>query len=143
MSGNLAGCAATALLCTKYSTPSRAHLLLRLPPLQCVLQGVSWNLGVTAAELISTGAIPPCVCVAIDSAGPYRWAGFWGEALTAGFMFCKKKIKFLLHIRLPSSAGSYWRWQIDNRNTSVTARFDSCCRSYNYLPFPPGIGIGN
>ncbi|KAF6258832.1 Alpha/Beta hydrolase protein [Scenedesmus sp. NREL 46B-D3] len=35
-------------------------------------QGVSWNLGVTAAELIASGAIPPCVCVAIDSAGPYR-----------------------------------------------------------------------
>jgi hypothetical protein len=48
-------------------------LLLLLSP-RCVPQGVSWNLGVTAAELISTGAIPPCVCVAIDSAGPYRCA---------------------------------------------------------------------
>ena len=35
-------------------------------------QGVSWRLGYAAAHLIGIGAIPPCVLVAIDSAGPYR-----------------------------------------------------------------------
>jgi hypothetical protein len=54
-------------VCTKLTTLT---LPVLLPP--CLPQGVSWNLGVTAAELISSGAIPPCVCVAIDSAGPYR-----------------------------------------------------------------------
>ncbi|KAF8061885.1 ybbA [Scenedesmus sp. PABB004] len=34
--------------------------------------GVSWNLGEAAAGLISIRAIPPCVCVGVDSAGPYR-----------------------------------------------------------------------
>lgn len=35
-------------------------------------QGVSWHLGHAASGLISVAAIPPCVCIAVDSAGPYR-----------------------------------------------------------------------
>ncbi|WIA18323.1 hypothetical protein OEZ85_009788 [Tetradesmus obliquus] len=35
-------------------------------------QGVSWHLGYAASGCISAGLIPPCVCIAIDSAGPYR-----------------------------------------------------------------------
>lgn len=40
--------------------------------LRLLVQGVSWNLGEAVSGLIATGAIPPCVCVAIDSPGPYR-----------------------------------------------------------------------
>eukprot|EP00775_Hariotina_reticulata_P003956 gene3956-4209_t len=35
-------------------------------------QGVSWNVGETAAGLLSVGAIPPAIMVGLDSAGPYR-----------------------------------------------------------------------
>ncbi len=36
------------------------------------MQGVSWNVAHTAAHLIGSGAVPPFVVVAVDSAGAMR-----------------------------------------------------------------------
>ena len=46
-----------------------------------MLQGTAWNVGHCAAGLIASGAVPPFVVVAVDSAGPSH-LGVWGFSVS-------------------------------------------------------------
>jgi hypothetical protein len=112
--------------------------------LVCWLQGVSWHLGYAASGCISAGLIPPCVCIAIDSAGPYRcdytpcslqvFAQL--PCLAAGSIECK------LSAAASRATGSdHITYQV--RSLLTYQMSPPCtCRSYTYLPFPPGTGEG-